>query len=301
MSLKNWFIKQQLKIQKDELSRLSIVERRQRFELTMSNLINPIKAITNDVVMQNNIRGRFITQKKVHEQSIILYFHGGGFCMGTLDSYLNPCIDIVESTKMKLFLPEYRLAPEHPFPCGLYDCVKAYDYLLSLGYKSKNIVFIGDSAGANLALSTALVLKKRNAVMPGCMVLLSPCTMVEMYDDDKIYEDLENRDVLLSAKILRLWTKAYCQGYHSKDPFISPIYANLAGLPPMLINIGTDDMLLDSARLFHTRALDYGVDSTFLVNEGHFHAYQLLHYYIPEAQVIMKSISKFVNKHLTHS
>lgn len=300
MSLKNWFIKQQLKIQKDELSKLSIVERRKRFELTMSNLVNPIKAITDDVKLDNNIRGRFISQSKMKKECIILYFHGGGFCMGTLDSYLNPCIDIVNATKMKLFLPEYRLAPENPFPCGLYDCVKAYDYLLSLGYKSENIVFIGDSAGANLALSTVLVLKKRNAKLPSCMVLLSPCTMVEMHDDDRIYDDMEKRDVLLSAKILRLWTKAYCQGSDSKDPFVSPIYANLTGFPPILINIGTDDMLLDSARLFHTRALDFGVDSTFLVNEGHFHAYQLLHYYIPEAQVIMKSISKFVNKHLTH-
>lgn len=299
MSLKNWYIKQQLKIQKDDLSKLTIIERRKQFELTMANLVNPIKAKTVDVKIEDRIRGRFISQNNMKKESIILYFHGGGFCMGTLDSYQNPCIDIVDTTKIKLFLPEYRLAPENPFPMGLYDCVKAYDYLLTLGYQPKNIIFIGDSAGANLALSTVLILKKRNAILPCCLVLLSPCTMVEMYEDNNVYQDMEKKDVLLSAKILRLWAKAYRNKFHPKDPFVSPIYANLSDFPPMLINIGTDDMLLDSARLFHTRALDYGVDSTFIVNEGHFHAHQLLHYYIPEAKVIMKSISNFINKHLT--
>lgn len=299
MSLKNWFIKQQLKIQKDELSKLTIMERRERFELTMGNLNSPYKVIQNDVLVDNRIKARFLTHPTVKKDAVILYFHGGGFCMGTLDSYLHPCTDIVHATKVKLFLPQYRLAPENPFPAGLYDCVKSYDYLLSLGYSPKNIVFVGDSAGANLALSTSLILKKRNAQQPSCLVLLSPCTMVEMYDDNNIYLDMEKRDVLLSANILRRWSEAYRNKYDSKDPFVSPIYANLSNLPPILINIGTDDMLLDAARLFHMRALDYGVDSTFIVNEGCFHAHHLLHYYIPEAKVIMKTLTSFMNKHLT--
>ena len=300
MSLKNWYIKQQLKVNKDNLSKLSILDRRKQFEMNMASLVNPHKVITNDVLINNDtIKGRFISQPNIKKGCIILYLHGGGFCMGTLDSYQNPCSDIVSSTKIKVFLPEYRLAPENPFPSPLFDCVKAYDYLVDLGYDPKKIVLMGDSAGANLVLSTMLILKKRNAKLPCCSVLLSPCTMVEMYEDNNIYEDMEKKDVLLSAKILRLWAKAYRSKYHPKDPFVSPIYANLSDLPPMFISIGTDDMLLDSARLFHMRALDYGVDSTFSVNEGCFHAHHLLHYYIPEAKVSMKLITNFINKQLT--
>ena len=299
MSLKNWFIKQQLKIKKEDLTELSVLERRKRFEITLSNLALTSEAQTKDVMIDNHLKARWIMQPKTKKDVVGLYFHGGGFCMGSLDSYQNPCADIVNATNLNLLLPNYRLAPENPFPAGLYDCVKAYDYLIAKGYDPRKIVFLGDSAGANLALSTALILKNRHACMPACMVLMSPCTVVEMYDDDNIYLDMEKKDVLLSAKILRIWAKAYNNKYNTKDPLVSPLYANLSGLPPLLITIGTDDMLLDSARLFHMRALDYGVDSTFIVNEGCFHAHQLLHYYIPEAQAIMQSIKRFMFKHLT--
>lgn len=298
MSFNNWFIKKRFMLNKEEMSALSILERREQFEKGMALLKGDYDVYTEDVILNKNLKSRWIKGKNTRDDAVILYFHGGGFCMGTIDCYTNPCSSLVDLTQINLFLPEYRLAPENPFPAGLFDCVCAYDYLIECGYEPNKIIFVGDSAGANLALSTSLILDKRNAIMPSSLALMSPCTAVEMYDDDNVYVDMEKSDALLSARILRLWSKAYRGGYDSKDPLISPVYANLSNLPPIFMNIGTSDMLCDSARLFHMRALDYGVDSTFITNEGCFHSHHLFSNYIPEAQKGIESMKKFIEKKL---
>lgn len=298
MSLKNWFIKQHLKTMKDELNRLTILQRREQFEQTLTSMTSAHVALCQDVFIKPHLNARWIYDANSHNQRVILYFHGGGFCMGSLDSYQPTCTDLMHEVGIQVFLPNYRLAPEHPFPAGLYDCVAAYDYLIKEGYHADNIVFAGDSAGGNLALATILILQKRQVRLPSCIVLLSPCTLVEMYDDDRIYSDLEKKDVFLSAQILRLWSHAYRQGVSSKDPLVSPLYANLRGFPPIYTTIGTDDMLLEPTRLFHMRALDHGVDAILDIKEGCFHAHQLLNAYIPEGVQVMKDTAKFIKKHL---
>lgn len=298
MSLKNWFIKQHLKNMKDELNRLTILERRKQFEMTLGSITSPYEALTQDVDVLPDLKARWIYDHRCSKEQVMLYFHGGGFCMGSLNSYQATCTDIMHEVGVQMFLVDYRLAPEHPFPAGLYDCLAAYDYLLAEGYTPDNIAFVSDSAGSNIALATALILLKRHVQLPSCIVMLSPCTLVEMYDDDCIYHDIEKKDVFLSAHFLRIWSKAYRQGVSSKDPLVSPLYANLTGLPPIYITIGTDDMLLEPARLFHMRALDYGVDATLDVKEGCFHAHQMLHAYIPEGIEVMKNIATFIKKNL---
>lgn len=298
MSLKNWFIKQHLKNMKDELNRLTIMERRKQFELTLGSITSPHEALTQDIEILPHLKARWIFDDHCRKEQVILYFHGGGFCMGTLDSYQATCTDIMHEVGIQVLLVDYRLAPEHPFPAGLYDCVAAYDFLLKEGYLPENIAFVGDSAGCNISLATALTLLKRHVRLPSCIVMLSPCTLVEMYDDDEIYHDIEKKDVFLSAHILRIWSKAYRNGISSKDPLVSPLYANLTGMPSLFITIGTDDMLLEPARLFHMRALDHGVDSTMEVKEGCFHAHQMLHAYIPEGIEVMKHVAQFIKKKL---
>lgn len=298
MSLKNWFIKQQMRRQKDYLKSLSINDLRNEMEFAFGSLEMPKTAVVSELKIHDYIHGRWIKDDLSTKEGVILYFHGGGFCQGSSKSYQRCGYDVVSVTGIPMLIPDYRLAPEHPFPAAIYDCVKSYDYLLGLGYPEQKIAFVADSAGASLALSTISVLRKRNALLPAALVLLSPCVSVEMYEDTNIYRDLEKKDIILSEKILRTCSAAYLNGHDPKDPLVSPIYANLKKFPPMFISIGTDDMLIDTARLFYTRALDFGVEAKFYVNEGCMHAHHLLGLYVPEAEKTISKAAIFLRQYL---
>jgi monoterpene epsilon-lactone hydrolase len=298
MSLKSWFIKQQIRRQKDYFNNLSIMDLRNEMEAAFATLPMPQTAVVSESRFAKNLHGKWIKDDLSDTNSVLLYLHGGGFCQGSSQSYQRSGYDLVSITGIQMFLPDYRLAPESPFPAAIYDCVKAYDFLVEEGYAPDKIAIVADSAGSALALSTVSVLKKRNASLPACLVLLSPCVTVEMYDDSHIYRDLEQKDVMLSEKILRTFSNAYLNGHDPKDPLASPIYADLTGFPPIFISIGTDDMLIDSARSFYMRALDHSVDACFYVNDGCMHAHHLLGLYVPEAEETISKASVFLRKKL---
>ena len=168
---------------------------------------------------------------------------------------------------------DYRLAPEHPYPAALEDALKAWDYLMLLGYGAKEVILAGDSAGGNLALSLALRLKQENRRLPGGLVLLSPWT--DMLATGRSYLTKAEIDPILNSAYLRQMTDNYAFGEDLKNPLISPLYGDFTGFPPVYIQVGENEVLLSDATALHKLLLKKGVKSSLEIYKGMWHVFQM--------------------------
>ena len=228
------------------------------------------------------------------EDRVFLYLHGGAYIMGSCNTHRYLASKLSRSTAARVIVPEYRLAPEHPFPAAIEDAVKVYRWLISSGITPDKIIIGGDSAGGGLTLATLLSLKDEDEALPALAVLLSPWT-----DMEGTGESMETRaavDPWLSPDASRATPALYIRDVDPRHPLVSPIYADLSGLPSMLVHVGNDEILLsDSARLVE-RARAAGVEVNFKVWEEMWHVFQT--FAIPEGQQAIDEIGEFVEKHL---
>ena len=179
-------------------------------------------------------------------QSVILYLHGGGFTLGWTNVERWMVAHIAQAAQIRALAVDYRLAPEHPFPAALKDCLTAYRWLLSHGAAPHQVVIAGDSAGGNLTLSTLLALRDAGEPLPAAAVCISPATDLACTGESF----LTRKDPLLSTRFVNTMIPHYIGDQDPRQPLISPHYARLDGLPPLLIHVGDDEILLsDSVRL----------------------------------------------------
>lgn len=225
---------------------------------------------------------------------VFLYLHGGAYILGSCNTHRAIAAKLSRSTSSRVLVPEYRLAPENPFPAAIEDAVRCYRWLISSGFKPEQIVIGGDSAGGGLTLSTLLSLKNAGDALPALTVLLSPWT-----DMEGTGESMETRaavDPWLTPEASRATPVLYIRDLDLRHPLVSPIYADLVGLPPMLVHVGNDEILLsDSARLVD-RARAANVEISFKVWDDMWHVFQTFE--IPEAQQSIYEIGEFVVKHM---
>jgi monoterpene epsilon-lactone hydrolase len=193
---------------------------------------------------------------------------------------------------MRVLTPDYRLAPEHPFPAAVEDALLAYGWLLSEGYAPGDIIIGGDSAGGGLALSMLLALREAKAEMPRAAVLMAPWT--DLTVSSPSYEDLRHRDPIITRENLREAGVWYAGRRDPADPMASPLFADLTGLPPLLIHAGGDEVMLDDSRRFAERAEAAGVTVTCKVWPGLWHVFQSAVPQVPEAATAMAEIGDFV-------
>ncbi|MCL6573023.1 MAG: alpha/beta hydrolase, partial [Bacillus sp. (in: Bacteria)] len=214
--------------------------------------------------------------------------------MGSCNTHRNLASKLSRSTFARVLVPEYRLAPENPYPAAIEDAVAVYRSLLTSGINPDKIVIGGDSAGAGLTMATLLTLKDAGDSLPALTVLISPWT-----DMEGTGESMETRaevDPWLTPEASRATPVLYIRNLDLRHPLVSPIYADLAELPTMLVHVGNDEILLsDSARLVD-RARAAGVEVTFKVWDDMWHVFQT--FQIPEAQQSIDEIGEFVIKHL---
>lgn len=230
---------------------------------------------------------------RADNDKVILYFHGGGMVLMSPKTHRALTIEIAQLTKMRVLSIDYRLAPEHPFPAPLEDCVTAYKWLLSQGFKAENIVIAGDSAGGNFTITTLIKLRDDGIDLPIGAVALSPLT--DFTDNSKtIYENAKTDPILADIGIF-WWTAGFLAGADPNNPLISPVTADLSGLPPMLIQVSTSEMLYDHSTRFVERAKAAGVDVELQEWKDTIHVFQGLgRYYLPEAEKAIKKISVFI-------
>lgn len=255
------------------------------------------KGIEAIPVAVGGLPAEWIQPVQPDDERTILYFHGGGYVLGTIEAHRGIVAKFVKGSGVRALLFGYRLAPEHRFPAALDDAVAAYRWLLSEGVSPSNIVFAGDSAGGGLCLATLLALRDREIPLPAAAVALSPWT------------DLKNTGESLRTNAARCLgpTNSWvvCANHYLGDqdpghPYASPLYGDLRGLPPLLIHVGGDETLRDDSTRFAQKAKDAGMNVTLKVGAGMCHCYPACAPLFPEATQAMEEICAFIRGHASH-
>ncbi len=243
----------------------------------------------------NGLSAEWILPSQAAKDKVILFFHGGGYVSGSCSDHRIHVAKFVNGTNVGALLFEYRLAPEHHFPAAVDDSVTAYRWLLAQGVASSHIVFVGDSAGGGLCLATLLALRDQDIPLPVAAVAISPWTDLKCTGES--YRS--NAAKCLSPE--GTWTafSSHYVGDHDPGlPWISPLYGNLHGLPPLMIYVGGDEILLDDSVSFAEKARDAGVEVILHVGEGLFHCFPVCAPLFPEATQAMHEICAFIKMHL---
>ncbi len=240
----------------------------------------------------NGMAGERIVQQGAMPRDTLLYLHGGGFFACSPLTH-RPITTAFARLGFAVFVPDYRLAPEHPFPAGLQDVVDAYHALRSMTADPGRIVLAGDSAGGGLVASLLLALKKEGAAMPAAAALFSP--FVDMSLSGATMQTNAQSCAMFYPQIFQPVVDGYLQGADVHDPLASPLFGELDGLPPLLIHVGADETLLDDARRFAQRAQAAGTDVVLQVWPVVPHVWQLLHKVIPEGQQSLELAAKFLH------
>lgn len=235
----------------------------------------------------------WIVPSNAKQDKVILHLHGGGYVLGGIDDHQSFAILMAQTLKMKVLMPEYRLAPENPFPAALEDALKVYRWLLAQGYPSKDIIVSGDSAGGGLSLAAVLSLREAGEPLPAAVACMSP--WADLTFRGKSYVTRQKVEVLLNEDVLREWAEAYAGGENASHPLISPAYADFHGFPPLLIQVGDDEILLDDAVMLAEKAKSDGVDVTLKIWDGMWHVWQALGELIPESKKSFEEMAWFVN------
>ena len=248
-------------------------------------------------VCAGGVDGEWISPVNVPEDNAILYFHGGGFRLGSVTSHRDLIAQIALASGCRVLAINYRLAPEHRFPAALDDALAAYGWMLDRGLKSENVAFAGDSAGGNLVLAAMLALRERGLPLPVSAVLMSPWT--DLAATGSSYVSRAEADPIHQRSMILALAKNYLGGQGDPyDPLVSPLYADLAGLPPLLIQVGDRETVLDDSVMFADLARAAGVDVSLEVWDGMIHVFQMFGAELPEARQAIASIAGFLNRHL---
>jgi len=247
--------------------------------------------VSRSAATLGGISGEWFVPKDRSPRRVVLYLHGGGFMVGSSRTHAEMIMRIAVAADARVFAPNYRLAPEHAFPAQLDDCRAVYRALLAEGIAPGDLVVAGDSAGGNLTITLALALRDANEPLPAALAALSPWT------------DLPERGGSLAENTrydwaapddFTHWMKNYVGDADPKNPLISPAYADLRGLPPMRVEVGTAEMLLDQVRAFVARAREASVRVDFKELPGFVHNGYLLAGYFPECQAAIDDLCAYL-------
>lgn len=220
----------------------------------------------------------------------VLYYHGGGFCLGIYTANREFVAKLSQLLEADIYMPDYRLAPEHPYPLALEDAQSAYHALA----QTKNLIVMGDSSGCALALSTLLTSKLNGINMPSAVVMITP--VLDLAGKGERIEQSVRKDPFMLSDPLEL-TKLYTTGHDTSSPAISPLYGEFNGLPPMLVHAAQYDVFLSDACRFTQRAADAGVQAELKIWKKLWHIFHMQSPFVPEAVKALGEIREFVHKH----
>jgi phosphinothricin tripeptide acetyl hydrolase len=223
---------------------------------------------------------------------VVLYLHGGGYVIGSPRSHRHLAAAIAGAAGAGALLLDYRLAPEHPFPAAVEDATAAYRWLLDQAIAPERIVIAGDSAGGGLTVATLLALREARVPLPAGGVCISP--WVDLTCSGASYATKADADPIVQRSGVEEMARAYLGATSPRTPLASPLFADLRGLPPLLIHVGSDEVLLDDAVQLAARAKAAGVDVTLEVYDRMIHVW---HWFLPmldEAQTAVEAIGRFV-------
>ena len=229
--------------------------------------------------------------------NVILYFHGGLYVIGSANASLPLAADLARRTSAKVVSVDYRLAPEHPYPAALDDAKAAYEGLLAQGIDPSNIAVSGESAGGGLAVALLLALRNADLSMPSSAFLMSPMTDLTL--SGNTITEKEAVDPLFTGDALRRRVPDYVGAADPSDPYISPVFGDLRGLPPMLIQVGSHEILLSDAIRLAARAAEDDVATTLDVTPGVPHVFQGYASMLDEGDAALNRATEFLTAHFS--
>ncbi|HMU98000.1 MAG TPA: alpha/beta hydrolase [Chitinophagales bacterium] len=227
--------------------------------------------------------------KKLDKKRIVLYLHGGGYCVGSYHSHRALIARIARETQYKTIAINYRMAPENPFPAAVEDAVAIYKQLLADGYQE--IIVSGDSAGGGLSLVLTYQIKKLGLQLPKGLILLSPWTDLTM-SGESIQTKVQD-DALIAPNLIELFANKYIGEDSATNPLISPLFLEFENFPPTLIQVGSFEVLLDDSTRLAKKMHDAGVQVDFEIYEKQMHVFQFLAGIVPEANRAIEKMGKF--------
>lgn len=277
---------------------LSVQVQRTRLDEIARRGIRLPKGITVSGVQACGVHAEWVQAGDVAPQNAILYLHGGGYCICSPDTHRGLAARLALASGARVLLLAYRLAPEHPFPAALEDTLSAYYWLLGQGLSPAKISIGGDSAGGGLVVACSLSLRDASAPLPAALFCLSP--WIDLTYSGETIHTLADVDPLLKPGKTSVMTSivSYYAGTHNPaEALISPLFADLHGLPPLLVHVGSDEILLSDSTRLAEKARCAGVQVTLQVWEGMWHVFQVFAPYVPEAQQSIDRIGEFVRQH----
>jgi len=271
----------------------SILELRADLEALTANAPLP-KDVTYAAVEANGVAGEWATPESFVASHVILYFHGGGYALGSISTHRLLVGAIAKAAQSRVLSLDYRLGPEHPFPAAVEDAVAGYKFLLTEGFDPEQIALAGDSAGGGLTAACLLALRDHSDPLPAAGVCISP--WLDLALTGKTLETLADLDPLVTQDGLTRMAAAYLGDTDPRTPLASPLFAELHDLPPLLIHVGTAETLLDDSIRFAKRAETAGVEVELDVWEEMIHVWHTFCSILPEAREAIERIAEFLSR-----
>jgi acetyl esterase/lipase len=247
-------------------------------------------------VVETEVRGEWLARADADE-SVVLYIHGGGFVSCSAKSHRPITAALARLTGARVFAPDYRLAPEHRFPAALDDAVAAYRWLLNQGRQAGAVAVAGDSAGGGLVLGLLLRARDEGLPPPACAVCFSP--WADLAGTGPSVRLNDGRCAMFRTENIPEFAAAYLGDASPFDPYASPAHADLSGLPPLLLQVGSTELLLDDSRLVHRKIQEAGGVCRLETYEDVFHCWQMLEGILPESGDAMRKAADFIREHLS--
>jgi epsilon-lactone hydrolase len=249
----------------------------------------------SEKVDASGVRAEWITAPGAAKDRAILYLHGGGYVLGSIHSHRDMCERLSRAAQARVLALDYRLAPEHPFPAPVEDAAAAYRWLLKQGLDPRRIAIAGDSAGGGLTFATLLALKSAGDPMPACATPLSPWVDLEGLGESMTSKDSE--DPMVHKPLVAEMAKTYLPSGDFRNPLAAPLYGDLSGLPPLLIQVGSRETLLDDAVRIADKAKKAGVAVEIEVWPGLIHVFQIFASRLDEGEQAIQKLGAFIRKH----
>ena len=254
-----------------------------------------LAGVTASVVDAGGVSAEWITPEGADQKRVVLYLHGGGYLLGSVNSHRAMLERLAKAAGSRVLALNYRLAPEAPFPAAVDDAVAGYRWLLAQGIAAKHITIAGDSAGGGLTIGALLALRDAGDAMPGCAVPISPWN--DMEGTGASMQTRAAVDPMVQKAGLSEMAGAYLQGADTKNPLASPLYGNFKGLPPMLIQVGDAETLLDDTTRIEPKLKAAGVDVTVEVWDEMIHVWHLFAPMLDKGQEAIDRIGAYVRQH----
>ncbi|WP_222020496.1 alpha/beta hydrolase [Rhizobium laguerreae] len=275
----------------------SLQQRRTAFRTLMETTPGPTRIQVRQVDA-DGVDAELMWPARLHHpigQRVILYIHGGGFSSGSIRTHSLLAGSLAKAASSDVFLIDYRLMPEYGYPAQINDALTAYRWLLDNGYRSENVIVAGDGAGGNIAIETVLRQMRAAKPLPAAVIALSPITDLAATGDSMTSN--AKSDPLVSKMSIESLRKTYLGSRSPTDPQASPLYADMTGFPPLLLQVGAGEVLLDDTLRLADKARQAGVDVTTEVWPGMPHQWQLFPSLLDDADRSSKNIAEFAIRH----